>query len=100
MTAVTLPTRPPDTADQAEPARGFTVADLCRRWKVGADKIHGFLRKGELVGVNLATNTSGRPQWRIPPEAVREFERRRTSAPTPKPARRRRRAAQAVDYFA
>jgi hypothetical protein len=43
-----------------------------------------------LVGVNIATNLCGRPQWRITPESVELFERRRSSAPPPKPQRRRR----------
>jgi hypothetical protein len=98
MTVDTLPARPLVAADQAD--TGFTVADLCRRWRVGPDKVRGFFRRGELVGVNLAANASARPQWRVTPEAVEAFERRRTSAPTLKPARRRCRAAQAVDYFA
>jgi hypothetical protein len=84
---------PPDTL-----ASGFTVADLCRRWKVGEDKIRAFLRRGELIGVNLAATLSGRPQWRIPPEEVARFERRRSSAPPPKPTRRRTRTC-AVDYY-
>jgi hypothetical protein len=91
-------TQPTDTTDLVEPRAGFTVADLARRWRCSPDKIHGFLRRGELVGVNLAANTSARPQWRITPEAVEAFERRRTSAPPPKQARRPRRASQ-VDYF-
>ena len=74
------------------------VADLCRRWRVGADKIHGFLSRGELVGVNVATNLSGRPQWRITQESVDLFERRRSSAPPPKPARGNKRM-QTVDYY-
>ena len=77
---------------------GFSVADLCRRWKVGPGKVLGFLRRGELVGVNVATNLSGRPQWRITPESVALFEKRRTSAPPPKPQRRRREAI-VRDYF-
>jgi hypothetical protein len=82
-----------------KPTRGgFSVADLCRRWKVGPDKIHGFLRRGELVGVNVATNLSGRPQWRITPESVAAFERRRASAPPPKPPRRRRRP-DVIDFY-
>jgi hypothetical protein len=80
------------------PAGGFSVADLCRRWKVGSDKVHGFLRRGELIGVNVATHLSGRPQWRITPESVEQFERRRSSAPPPKPPRRRRQQA-TVDYY-
>jgi hypothetical protein len=74
------------------------VADLCRRWKVGADKIRAFLRRGELVGVNVATNLSARPQWRITLESVELFERRRSSAPPPKPPRRRRQRVP-VDYY-
>ncbi len=80
------------------PQAGYTVADLCRRWKVGADKIRTFLRRGELVGVNVATNLSGRPQWRIIRESVEQFEKRRTSAPPPKPPRRKRQP-QLIDYF-
>jgi hypothetical protein len=72
------------------PANGYTVADLCRRWKVGADKVRAFLRRGELVGVNVAASLSGRPQWRITAESVEQFEGRRSSAPPPRPARRRR----------
>jgi hypothetical protein len=82
----------------APPAAGFSVADLCRRWKVGPDKIHGFMRRGELVGVNVATNMSGRPQWRVTPESVQQFERRRSSAPSPKPPRRKKASLQ-VDYY-
>src|SRR5215203_966693 len=94
----TLPLRAPDVAnvpearlDRTDAAfHGFSVADLCRRWKVGPDKVHGFIRRGELAAVNLATNMSARPQWRITRESVEMFERRRSSAPAPKSQRRRR----------
>src|SRR5205085_12519 len=78
--------------------RGYTVADLCHRWRIGSDKVLAFIRKGELVAVNVAANLSGRPQWRVSEEEVRRFETRRSSAPTPKPARRRRQTG-LVDYF-
>ena len=77
---------------------GYRVADLCLRWKVGAGKIHGFIRRGELLAVNVATNRSGRPQWRITPESVALFERRRSSAPPPLPKRRRRQSL-VVDFY-
>jgi hypothetical protein len=57
------------------------------------------LRSGELVGVNVAADPAARPMWRFSAEAVEAFERRRSSAPTPKPARRRRRQTNEVDYF-
>jgi hypothetical protein len=84
---------------RARPEAGFSIADLCRRWKVGAEKVHGFLRRGELVGVNLASHLSAKPMWRITAESVREFEQRRSSQPLPKPQRRRRKCP-AIDYFA
>lgn len=87
-----LPNNPSDTLC------GYSVADLCLRWKVGADKVHGFIRRGELVAINVATNLSARPQWRITPEAVELFERKRTSAPPPSPHRRRRKRT-IVDYY-
>jgi hypothetical protein len=79
-------------------AAGFSVADLARRWKVGPDKIHGWLRRGELVGINVAANLSGRPLWRVTPAEVERFERRRTSAPPPKPQQRKRRP-ELVDFY-
>lgn len=78
---------------------GYTVADLCRRWKIGPDKIRLFLRRGELVGVNVASNVSARPQWRITAESVARFEQRRSSIPLPVLAKRRKRTTQ-VDYYA
>jgi hypothetical protein len=84
--------------DLLPPQVGFSVADLARRWRISPDKIRAFLAKGELIGVNVAANMSGRPQWRISPEAVQLFEKRRSSAPPPKPARRQRRTGY-VDYF-
>jgi hypothetical protein len=79
--------------------QGFTIADLCVRWKVGPDKIRAFLRRGELVGVNLSANLSARPQWRITEQSVALFERRRSSAPCPKPPSRRRRAPAEIDFY-
>src|SRR5437879_1326223 len=79
--------------------QGHSVADLCRRWKIGPDKVHAFIPRGELVAVNVATSLSGRPQWRITRESVEVFERRRSSAPPPEPLRRRRRQTHEIDFF-
>jgi hypothetical protein len=96
-TALTDPVEALRERPEAGP-RSFSVADLRLRWKVGADKIHGFIRRGELVAVNVATSLSRRPQWRVTRESVELFERRRSSVPPPKPQRRRRRMAE-IDYF-
>jgi hypothetical protein len=87
-----------DLGGRATGKPSYSVTDLCRRWKIGSDKIHAFIRKGELVAINVAASLSGRPQWRISPEAVELFERRRSSTPPAKPQRRRRQS-QALDYY-
>lgn len=77
---------------------GYSVADLCRRWRIGADKIRAFLRRVELVGINVATHLSGRQLLRVTPESVQQFEQRRSSVQTPKPVRRRKQA-HLIDYY-
>lgn len=78
---------------------GWTVAELCRRWRVGQTKVLGFIRRGELIGLNVATTLSGRPIWRVTQESVDRFETRRSSAPQPRPPRRRTRRADVIDYY-
>jgi hypothetical protein len=85
-----------DTAPS--PQAGLTVADVARRYRVGEDKVRGWIGRGELFAVNTATVLCGKPRWVIPPEALAEFERRRAGGPTPKP-RRRPRQTGLVDYF-
>jgi hypothetical protein len=80
------------------PREGYSVADLCARWKVGPTKVLGFIDRGELVAVNVSTHTSGRPQYRIVPEEVARFEALRSAVPLPKPSRKRR-ATEQKDYY-
>jgi transposase len=77
---------------------GLTVRDLARRYRVGEDKIRGWIRRGELRAVNTATALCGRPRWVVNPDALAEFERGRASGPPPQ-TRRPRKKAEMVDYF-
>ena len=67
--------------------------------KIGGDKIRRFLARGELIGVNVAANLCGRPQWRLTPESVAQFEMRRTSNPAPRRTVRRRGRRETKDYY-
>jgi transposase len=80
------------------PAAGFTVREVARRYRVGEDKVRTWIARGELAAVNTAAALCGRPRWVVCPEALRQFERRRNSAPPPKPVRSRRRR-QEVDFY-
>jgi transposase len=77
---------------------GLTVKDVAKRYRVGEDKVRGWIARGELKAINTATALCGRPRWVIPAEALANFEKGRTSAPTPKPTRRRRRS-QEIDFY-
>jgi hypothetical protein len=92
-------TAPPAEDQPAHADRGFTVAELRRRWRIGVDKILGFIRRGELIAVNVRTSRCGRAQYRITPDAVRAFEESRSSKPPRKPQRRRPHQRPAVDYI-
>jgi hypothetical protein len=81
----------------ADPTAGLTVRDVSRRYRVGEDKVRGWIRTGLLEAVNTAATLSGRPRWVILPQALERFEAgRRASAPKPRP-RRRRRAG--IDFY-
>jgi hypothetical protein len=81
------------------PPRGFTVADIARRHRVGEDKVRRWIRLGELAAINTADVMCGKPRWVITPEALERFEAGRQAQAPPKPAPQRRRAEAMVDYF-
>jgi excisionase family DNA binding protein len=67
---------------------------------VDASKVLAWLKRGELVGVNLAESATGRPRWRISQEALDRFlAARQSHAPQPKVTRRRKRSAQVIEFF-
>jgi chromosome segregation and condensation protein ScpB len=74
--------------------RWLTVAEIAAERGISVDKVLQWLREGELVGVNVAQNANGKnPRWRVAPEALADFERRRSSAPPAKPSRRKQPAS-------
>jgi hypothetical protein len=87
-----------ETEKNTTQADSYSVAQLCRRWGVGQAKIYRWVDRGELIGLNVATSLSGRPQWRFTAASVAAFEARRSSQPVPKVPRRRRPAG-VKDYY-
>jgi hypothetical protein len=80
------------------PSTGFTVADVAKRYRVGQEKVRGWINRGELAAINTATALCGKPRWVVLPEALAAFERRRAGGPLPKPPRRRKRTT-IVDFY-
>ena len=63
---------------------------IAKRYGVKPDKVLAWIATGELEAVNVAERSTGRPRWRVSPEALAAFEKRRSSKPTPVVPRRRR----------
>jgi hypothetical protein len=81
------------------PPRGLTVEDVARRYRVSPDKVRRWLSTGELMGINTSTSLAARPRWVISQASLLEFEKRRCSAPPPKPSCRPRRRTGLVDFY-
>jgi hypothetical protein len=73
----------------------LSTAEFARRYKIGIHKALVLIARGEVAAVNVSL--SSRPQWRIPPAAIEDFERRR--AAQSKPAPKQKRKTHAYKYF-
>lgn len=82
--------------------RSLTPPQFAKRYGRAVEKVIRWIESGELVAINVATTTSGRPRYVITPEAIEEFEKRRRvkAAPVKKTIRRKRATpAGYVRYF-
>jgi transposase len=77
---------------------GYTVRQVKARLHVGRDKVMGWIHRGELKAVNVATARTGKPRWIITPAALEEFEKARSTVPLAPPPRWKKRSG-IVDYF-
>jgi hypothetical protein len=57
---------------------------VARRYRVGEDKVRGWIARGELRAINTTSQLCGRPRWTIPAEALAAFEQRRAGSPLPR----------------
>jgi excisionase family DNA binding protein len=86
-------------ADTTTPSTaGLTVRELAKKYRVGRSKILSWIRSGEIRACNTAATLYGRPRWVIGPDALAEFEKRRSGIQTPKTVKRRKRI-QMIDFF-
>jgi excisionase family DNA binding protein len=82
----------------------LTVSKIATNLGIRRGKVLGWISRGELVAVNIADKTGGRPRWRIAREAFDSFMAGRSCrAPEPQPRRRSRLTQKAdpdyVKYF-
>jgi transposase len=72
---------------------------LAKQIGVDASKVRNWIERGELLAVNTATVVGGRPRWRIRPEDLAEFVRKRQSSAAPLPNRKRRQTPDVIEFF-
>ncbi len=79
----------------------LTPPKYAKRLGVQSTKVLTWIRNGELRSIDVSTKLGvGRPRYRIPLDAIAEFENRRTVQPPSKPVRRRRRKnPEIIQYF-
>ena len=76
------------------------VKDIAERFGVTHHTILHWIAQGVLRTVDVSRNSTGRPQWRISPEAISEFEAARMTTPAPvHRSSRRRHPAQPVKFY-
>ena len=70
--------------------RWLTPPQVAAQLGVDPGKVIGWIRRGELTAVNVAESLGGRPRYRISPDALKDFLKRRQTGPQERPTRRRR----------
>lgn len=79
-----------------------TIPALAKELGVDQMKIHAWIRRGELLAVNIAERPNGHPRWRIPAGAWDAFQAARSNQarlPVPRAPRRRKPAPPIIEYY-
>jgi excisionase family DNA binding protein len=79
------------TVQTALATRYLSAPEVAELLAVHEDKVTTWLRRGELVGINVAQCRGRRPRWRF---SRKELDRFRQSTATPKTARRRKKESE------
>jgi len=83
-----------------EVSRYLTPPQYAEMLGVKPDKILSWIARGELRAIDVSERAGiGRPRWRIPMDAIVEFEQRRSAKPPTKRSRRRGRDQNVLDII-
>lgn len=65
---------------------------------IAVEKVHAWIRAGELEAVNVGTTAISRPRWKISQDAFDDFLEARRQRKPAKPVRRKKRAGMIAFY--
>jgi excisionase family DNA binding protein len=78
----------------------FSPPEVAETIGVSHSKVLTWIASGELRALDLATHRGQRPRWKIAKADLEAFLARRSTTPTPEPARRRHRVHENVrEYY-
>jgi len=77
----------------------WTPPKLARHMGIKADKIHVWIRSGELRAINTCQQPGGRPRYLISAAEVKAFLASRKTTSSAKPSRRRSKSANGITEF-
>jgi hypothetical protein len=80
-------------------AKFLTPPEVSRRYRVKPEKIVLLIRAGVLRAIDTAKPGSRRPRFRVPVEALAEFEQRRAVAQVQPVRRKKRRRRLPLEEF-
>ena len=73
--------------------------ELAKLWRTTPEAIIDLIRSGLLRAFTTSAPGSRRPRWKIPPDAIVEFESRQAARPPTKPVPRRRPVGNVTEYY-
>lgn len=76
----------------------LTPPAIARRYGIHVSRVLAWIRSGQLAAINVGDGTR-RPRWRILPDALEAFERRRAAQPAAKATQRRKVDPTITQYF-
>lgn len=77
----------------------FSPPRLSKLWGCSPETVLSLIRTGRLRAFTLSPWGCKRPRWRIPAEAVREYEAAHAACQTPEPRRSRKRRSVKVKFY-
>ena len=78
----------------------LTPPELARRWRVKPERVIVWIKSGELRAFDVSSRPGvGKPRYRIPQDAIIEFEKSRSAAQVKTTRRRRQQPADVIEYF-
>ena len=78
----------------------LTPPELAKRWRVKPERVIAWIKSGELRAFDVSSRPGvGKPRYRIPQDAIIEFENRRSAAQVKTTRQRRKQPVDVIEYF-